>query len=321
MVYTISERMNSMEFHFLGTGAGIPSKGRNVSSLALRFMTNREGDVWLFDCGESTQHQILHTNLKLWQISKIFITHMHGDHLYGLPGVLGSRSFQGAENPLTVYGPKGIHEFVTAALETSRTYLKYPLEIVEYEDGYVENDDGYQIEVSLLEHVIPSFGIRVTEPSQPGRLLVEKLKEFDVPPGPVYKKLKDGKTVTLEDGRSLNGADFLGEEQLGRVITVCGDTRPSEKTAKLARNADLLIHEATFAEGMEDQAIDYYHSTTIQAAEIAKNANVKRLILNHISSRYHDQSDELLESAVRVFANTELAHDLDIFHLTKRKGT
>ncbi|MCF6411170.1 ribonuclease Z [Pseudalkalibacillus salsuginis] len=309
-----------MEIHFLGTGAGIPSKGRNVSSLALRFMTNREGDVWLFDCGESTQHQILHTNLKLWQISKIFISHMHGDHLYGLPGVLGSRSFQGGENPLTVYGPKGIHEFVTVALETSRTYLKYPLEIVEYDDGYTENDEGYKIEAALLEHVIPSFGIRITEPLQPGRLLVEKLKEIKVPPGPVYQKLKEGETVTMDDGRTLHGADFIDEAQPGRVVTICGDTRPSKKTVQLAQNSDLLIHEATFAEGMEEQAIDYFHSTTIQAAEIAKQANAKRLILNHISSRYYERSEELLESAVRVFNNTELAHDLDVFHLIKRKN-
>lgn len=309
-----------MEFQFLGTGAGIPSKGRNVSSMALRFMTNRQGEVWLFDCGEATQHQVLHTNLKLWQITKIFITHMHGDHIYGLPGVLGSRSFQGAETPLTVYGPKGIKQFVTVALETSRTYLKYPLEIVEFEDDFVELDNGYEIAVRQLEHVIPSYGFRITEPEQSGHLQVEKLKEAGIPPGPHYSKIKAGKTVTLENGRTINGEEFTSPPQPGRVVTICGDTRPSEKTVKLARNADMFIHEATFAKGMDEKAIEYFHSTTNQAAEIAQKAGAKRLILTHISSRYFDQADELLESAVEVFPNTEMAHDFSVFQLTKRKN-
>ncbi|MGM7700288.1 ribonuclease Z [Pseudalkalibacillus sp. Hm43] len=309
-----------MEFQFLGTGAGIPSKGRNVSSIALRFMTNRQGEVWLFDCGEATQHQILHTNLKLWQITKIFITHMHGDHIYGLPGVLGSRSFQGADDPLTVYGPKGIKDFITVTLETSRTYLKYPLEIVEFEDDFVELDNGYEIKIAQLEHVIPSYGFRITEPEQPGRLQVEKLKEAGIPPGPLYSDLKTGKSVTLEDGREIDGADFTSPRQPGRVVTICGDTRPSVKTVELAKDADLFIHEATFAEGMDERAIEYFHSTTNQAAELAKQAGAKRLILTHISSRYYDQADELLESAVNVFPDTELAHDFSVYQLNKRKN-
>ncbi|WP_349410746.1 ribonuclease Z [Pseudalkalibacillus sp. SCS-8] len=307
-----------MEFHFLGTGAGIPSKGRNVSSMALRFMTNRQGEIWLFDCGEATQHQILHTTIKLWQVRKIFITHMHGDHIYGLPGVLGSRSFQGAEDTLTVYGPKGIKEFITVALETSRTYLKYPLEIIEIEDGFHELDEGYQIEAALLEHVIPSYGFRITEPEQPGRLQVERLKEIGVSPGPVYSRLKAGETVTLEDGRTICGEDFTTPPQPGRVVTICGDTRPTKKTIELARDADLLVHEATFAEGMDERAIEYFHSTTNQAAELAKQAGAKRLILTHISSRYYDKADELTESAVNIFPNTELAEDFAIFQLTKK---
>ena len=218
-----------MEFQFLGTGAGIPSKGRNVSSMALRFMTNRQGEVWLFDCGEATQHQVLYTNLKLGQITKIFITHMHGDHIYGLPGLLGSRSFQGAETPLTLYGPKGIKQFITVSLETSRTYLKYPLDIIEFEDKYTEWNEGYEIEVAKLEHVISSYGFRITEPEQSGQLLVDKLKEQGIQPGPIYSKLKAGKSVTLDDGRSIHGDDFTSTPQSGRVVTVCGDTRPTVK--------------------------------------------------------------------------------------------
>ncbi|WP_257348318.1 ribonuclease Z [Pseudalkalibacillus decolorationis] len=310
-----------MEFHFLGTGAGIPSKERNVTAIALKFLTNLNGEVWLFDCGEATQHQVLHTNLKLTQITRIFITHMHGDHIYGLPGVLGTRSFQGGETPLTIYGPKGIREFIKVTLETSQTYLKYPLTIIEIGDDYLEKVDGYTIKVALLDHVIPSYGYRIKEPNQPGKLNVDQLKKLGVPPGPIYKKLKNGETTKLEDGRILNGKEFTGPDQLGRVITVCGDTRPTKSTFDLAEKADLLIHEATFQEGLEEKAVEFHHSTTVQAATIARQANVQRLILTHISARYKNNEQELLESARNVFQNTELASDFSIYSLVRKKET
>ncbi|WLD94189.1 ribonuclease Z [Alkalihalobacillus sp. AL-G] len=308
-----------MEFHFLGTGAGIPSKERNVSAIALRFLTNRKGEIWLFDCGEATQHQVLHTNIKLRQVSRIFITHMHGDHIYGLPGVLGTRSFQGGEDQLTIYGPKGIREFVEVTLQTSGTYLRYPLDIIEVEDGFAYKMNGYTVQIAELDHVLPSFGYRITEPNQPGKLNVERLKEIGVLPGPVYQRLKAGEIVELEDGRSLNGKDFTGPEQPGRVITICGDTRPTSSIYTLAANADLLIHEATFQEGLEEKAKEFYHSTTVQAATIAKRANVKRLIITHISARYKDKEHELLESAQRIFPDAELASDFSIHPVPKRK--
>ncbi|MDM5156332.1 ribonuclease Z [Bacillus sp. DX1.1] len=307
-----------MEFVFLGTGAGVPSKGRNVSSIALQLLEER-GETWLFDCGEATQHQILHTSVRPRRIEKIFITHLHGDHIFGLPGLLGSRSFQGGTTSLTVYGPKGIKQFIEVALSVSTTHVKYPLEIVEItEEGLVFEDKQFYVETKRLSHGIECFGYRVVEKDIQGHLLIDKLLEVGVKPGPIFKRLKDGETVELEDGRVLHGKDFIGPPQKGRIITILGDTRYCEASRQLAQDADVLVHEATFAAEDVEQAHDYFHSTTEQAARIALQANVKRLILTHISSRYQGETyKELLQEAQALFLNTEMALDLRHFHVDR----
>lgn len=303
-----------MQIQFLGTGAGMPSKLRNTSSIALKLLEEC-GKIWLFDCGEATQHQILHTSVRPRRIEKIFITHLHGDHIFGLPGLLGSRSFQGGTTPLTVYGPKGIRQFIEVALSVSTTHVKYPLEIVEItEEGIVFEDIQFSVETKRLSHGIECFGYRIVEKDIQGHLLVDKLLEAGVKPGPIFKRLKDGETVELNNGRVLHGKDFIGPPQKGRIITILGDTRYCEASSQLAQDADVLVHEATFAAADEIQAHDYFHSTTKQAASIALQANVKRLILTHISSRYQgDAYKELLQEAQSLFANTEIAMDLKCF--------
>jgi ribonuclease Z len=298
-----------MEVFFLGTGAGMPAKLRNVTSIALKLLEER-GAIWLFDCGEATQHQILHTSIKPRRIEKIFITHLHGDHIYGLPGLLSSRSFQGGESEVVLYGPKGIKEFVEISLSISQTYLKYPLKIVEIEEGIIFEDEEFLVEVKLLEHGIPSYGYRVIEKDRPGTLLADKLMEAGVKPGPLYKKIKNGEAVKLENGNVIEPGDFLGPSQKGRIVTILGDTRICEAAIQLAKDADLLIHEATFSNGEETLAFDYYHSTTVQAAKVAKEAGVKKLCLTHISSRY-DRFDwnRLEEEARMVFQNTVISED------------
>ena len=298
-----------MELFFLGTGAGVPAKLRNVTAIALKLLEER-GSIWLFDCGEATQHQILHTSIKPSRIENIFITHLHGDHLYGLPGLLASRSFQGGESKVTIYGPAGLKAFVETSLSVSGTYLKYPLEIVEISEGVLFEDEQFIVEARKLEHGIPSYGFRIIEKDRPGTLLVDKLKEAGVTPGPLYKKIKEGISVTLEDGTILEAARFVGPKQKGRVVTILGDTRICEAAQELARNADILVHEATFAKGEEALAYDYYHSTTTQAAETAKHANVKTLCITHISSRYdRNAAEELLQEARSIFSNSEIAAD------------
>ena len=305
-----------MEFVFLGTGAGIPAKQRNVSSLILQ-MNEERGASWMFDCGEATQHQILRTPVKTRKIEKIFITHLHGDHIYGLPGLLGSRSFQGGTEPLTIYGPIGIKEYVETSLRLSQTHLKYELSFVEIvEEGLLFEDETFRVEVLPLDHAILSYGYRIVEKDKPGELRADLLKEAGIPPGPLYSNLKKGEAVQLEDGRIINGRDYIGSPKPGRVIAILGDTRPCENTVNLALHADCIVHEATFQKGQEEMATDYFHSTTIQAAECAVKAGAKRLILTHISSRFTmDDEIELVNEAKAVFANTELARDFSVFKL------
>lgn len=306
-----------MELLFLGTGAGMPAKERNVSSVALQLLGER-GATWLFDCGEATQHQILHTAIRPRRIEHIFITHLHGDHLFGLPGLLGSRSFQSGETPLTVFGPKGIRAFVETALAVSGTKLRYELNIVEIDEGVIFDDERFSVIAKRLDHGMPSYGFRVVEKDLPGPLLVERLQALGVRPGPIYQEIKQGKTVVLDDGTVIDGREFVGPPQKGRIVAVLGDTRFCEAAIELARDADVVVHEATFAAAEQRLAHDYFHSTTTDAAEVARRAGAKRLILTHISSRYQGEAAlQLVAEARKVFPNTDLAADFASFSIPR----
>lgn len=307
---------NKMELEFLGTGAGTPGKFRNVTSVALKLL-DESNEVWLFDCGEATQHQILRTNLKPRKIDKIFITHLHGDHIFGLPGFLSSRSFQGGNSDLTLFGPKGLKSFIQTTLRVSDTRLNYKINYVEVQnDEVVFEDSNYIVKAWSLDHRIDSYGYRVEEKSHPGELQVEKLKELGIPSGPVYGQLKAGQTVTLADGRTFDGHDFLGEPKNGRIVTVFGDTRKTDNSIHLAENADVIVHESTFAKDESRLAHNYYHSTNIQAAELAAKAHAKELYLTHISARYTGKmAKELEKQAQTVFQNTKVVKDFDIIDI------
>ncbi|MBC1807099.1 ribonuclease Z [Listeria sp. FSL L7-0993] len=302
-----------MELVFLGTGAGVPSRGRNVTSIALS-MLNERNTIWLFDCGEATQHQIMRSQIKLSKLEKIFITHLHGDHIFGLPGLLSSRSFQGGESDLTIYGPAGIEEYVETSLRLSGTRLTYKIIFNEIEPGLIFEDKMFSITADELDHGLRSFGYRIIEKDKPGALDAKKLIAAGVEAGPIFQHLKNGETVTLVDGRVINGKDYIDEPQKGKIISIFGDTKATDSELGLALNADVLVHEATFEGDKEKLAGEYMHSTTLQAASLAKKANVKKLILTHISSRYdREASKELLIEAQSVFENTEIAYDLAVF--------
>ncbi|MBC1935491.1 ribonuclease Z [Listeria grandensis] len=304
-----------MELIFLGTGAGVPSKGRNVTAIALT-MLNERNSIWLFDCGEATQHQILRSSIKLSKLEKIFITHLHGDHIFGLPGLLSSRSFQGGETRLTVYGPVGIANYIRTSLAVSGTHLKYPLEIIEISDETVFEDADFKVICGELDHGIMSYGYRIEEADKTGALDAAGLAALGVKPGPVFKELKEGKMVTLEDGTVVDGSRFIGPTKKGRIIAIFGDTRAAPNELMIARDADVIVHEATFGAEMGDVACEYMHSTTIEAANLAKNAGAKRLIVTHISSRYNREDNrELVAECQSVFPNTEIATDFAIFEL------
>lgn len=304
-----------MELEFLGTGAGSPSKTRNVTSIALKLL-DECNEIWLFDVGEGTQHQVLRTNIRPRKIGKIFITHLHGDHIFGLPGLLSSRSFQGGEQmgSLTIYGPKGVEAFVRSALRVSQTKLTYKIKFVELaEEGVIFEDDKFKVSFKYLDHRIACAGYRIEEKDHPGELLVDKLRAENVPSGPIYGKIKAGEVVVLEDGRTINGKDFIGEPKKGRVVTILGDTRQIESIAQLAQDADILVHESTFGKDEAKLARNYYHSTCVQAAQVAKAANVKKLLLTHISARYvGSMAQKLAKDARDVFANTLVVKDFHI---------
>lgn len=302
-----------MQLYFLGTSAGIPTPQRNVSSLGL-IWPEYHGQTWLFDCGEGTQHQILGSLVRITRINRIFITHLHGDHIYGLPGLLGSRSFHGSQTPLTLYGPPGIKQFVHTALETSNTYLTYPLEIIDVEVGTFPIDDLFTLQIQKLAHGIDCYGYRIIEKDQPGQLDASRLKAMGIQPGPIYGELKEGKSVTLDDGRTIHGADFLSPPKKGRVITILGDTQYTVHSVNLAQDADILVHESTYRAHQQNLASKYNHSTSVDAARVAREANVRHLILTHISARFtNEECQELLKEAQSIFPNTSLAYDGYLF--------
>lgn len=303
-----------MQLLFLGTGAGMPSKQRNTSSLVLKLLEER-GTVWLFDCGEATQHQILHTTVKPRKIEKIFITHMHGDHVFGLPGLLGSRSFQGGDEPLEIYGPKGIKEFIEMTISLSRTHLTYPITYCELAaDGLVFEDNLMKVETRLLNHVIPSYGFRITQKPLPPKLLVNKALALGVPKGPLLAKLKSGEDVNTTAGQLVRSIDVTEPEEPGFVVAILGDTRFSEAAIELARGADVLVHEATFDGTAKKMAAEYGHSTVYEAAETAKSAAADTLILNHISARFLPEDEKmLLKQMKEIHPCGFIAHDFSEF--------
>ncbi|KAA0965973.1 ribonuclease Z [Sporosarcina sp. ANT_H38] len=302
-----------MELQFLGTGAGMPSKMRNTSAVVLNLAAEGEG-YWLFDCGEATQHQILHTSLKPRKISKIFITHLHGDHIFGLPGLIGSRSFLGGEERLDIYGPPGLSEWVKTTLRVTNTHLNYELLVHEIGEGVVIEDAEYRVTAKSLQHIIPCLGYRIEQKPLPGKLLIDKTKEAGVPKGPLLKQLKDGEDVTLEDGRIVLSSEVTGEPQEGFTVAILGDTSYCTAAVELARDTDILVHEATFDIETGNLAKEYGHSTIGDAARVAKEAEAKTLIANHISARFM-ASDvaQLQKQGAAIFPALHIAEDFSRF--------
>ncbi|MBV9849653.1 MAG: ribonuclease Z [Armatimonadetes bacterium] len=311
-----------MRLTFLGTGAATPSRTRNVTGLALQFDQRRA--LWLFDCGEGTQHQILRSPLRLSQLERVFITHLHGDHFFGLLGLLASRSLQeGSDSPVTLYGPAGLDEFMRCALSVSRMRLRYPFTVETVKPGKVYEDDEYAVTCAPLAHGIECYGYAVQEKERPGRFDPERAKALGVPPGPLFGRLKNGATITLPDGRAVDGRALTGPTRPGRRAVVCGDTYVTPNTVALARDADVLVHEATYLHEDKPLADRALHSTAAMAAQAARDANARALILTHISPRYESVTGsrlpELLAEAQALFPNTYLAQDFWAYDVSRRE--
>ncbi|HLO87391.1 MAG TPA: ribonuclease Z [Nostocaceae cyanobacterium] len=310
-----------MQITFLGTSSGVPTRSRNVSSVALRLPQRAE--LWLFDCGEGTQHQILRSDLKVSQLSRIFITHMHGDHIFGLMGLLASCGLAGNVERVDIYGPSGLNEYLQAASRYSHTHFSYPVKVHSIRPGIIYEDDEFTVTCGQLHHRVTAFGYRVAEKDRAGRFDIEKAKELQIPEGPIYGKLKRGETVTLEDGRVIDGSELCGPTEIGRKIAYCTDTVYCEGAVELAKDADVLIHEATFAHQDADMAFQRLHSTTTMAAQTAYLAGVRRLIMTHFSPRYAPGNSielkDLLQEARAIFPNTDMAHDFMVYDVPRRR--
>ena len=298
-----------MDIEFLGTGAGMPSKQRNTSALVLDLMDENK-ENWLFDCGEATQHQLLHSAIKPKRITKIFITHLHGDHIFGLPGFLSSRAFLGGDEPVDLYGPAGLKDWLLHTYQVTNTYLPYKLNFHEVHDGMILETDEFTVYAKEVQHVVQCFGYRIEQKDLPGALLIDKAVEQGVPKGPMLSRLKDGFDVELDDGKIVYSKDVTADKKKGFVIAVIGDTAYCEASVELAQDADILIHEATFTDEYAVGAKEFGHSTISEAATVAKQANVKHLIANHISARFMPSDmPEFLAEGAEVFPELSIADD------------
>lgn len=310
-----------MQITFLGTSSGVPTRSRNVSSIALQLPQRAE--TWLFDCGEGTQHQILRSDIRVSQISRIFITHMHGDHIYGLMGLLSSIGLAGNPTRIDVYGPPKLDDYLRACGRYSQTHFSYPVKVHTVEPGVVFEDAEYVVSCEALTHRVPAFGYRVSEKDRPGRFNVEQAEALGIPSGPLYGRLKRGEIVTLPDGRQINGADLCGEVQIGRKFVYCTDTIYCDSAVELARDADVLVHEATFAHQDAELAYQRLHSTSTMAAQVALNAGVQQLIMTHFSPRYAPGNaialEDLLTEARAIFPNTLMAQDFYTHEIPRRR--
>ncbi len=295
----------SLTVIFLGTAGSVPTSQRALPALLIR----RKGEYLMFDCGEGTQRQMIKAKLSFHRKMKIFITHMHGDHMLGLPGLLQTMSMMDRERPLKIYGPKGIGSFLNAVKESIQFGLTFPVEIYEIaKEGIICEEKEYVVETVWANHVIPSLAYALIENPRPGKFNPEKARKLGIPEGPLWSKLQHGETVRLADGRVVVPREVVGDPRRGRKIAYSGDTRPFEKLIKLAEDADMLIHDATLDDSLAERAKEEGHSTPSQAAEAALKAKAKQLVLYHISARYR-HPEILLEQAKKIFPETLVAED------------
>lgn len=315
-----------MRFTFLGTSAGLPTRERNVTALALAIDQQREW--YLIDCGEGTQHQLLHTRYSAAKLRAIFVTHIHGDHCYGLPGLIASAQMGGRTMPLTICAPAGIAEFVDAVRRyTDLQRLTYPLQFVRSDTpDFVYDDGDVCVDSVALSHRVPSYAYRFTEHVHERTLDTDLLETLQVPRGPAWGELQHGRAVVLDDGRRIEPQQVCLPQRHARRVLVGGDNdRPELLDAALA-DCDVLIHEATFTEDVLARVgPQYQHSTPAQVARTAQRAALRHLVLTHFSQRYQRHRtpnghvlQDLADEARALFAgNLVLAEDLAAYELTR----
>ena len=294
---------------FLGTGGSVPNKFRNLPSVLVK----RGPELLLFDCGEGTQKQFLQARAGMNRKMRIFISHLHGDHLFGLPGMLHSLSFMGRTRELEIIGPKGIVQFVRSVNRIVRLYSQFPILVREVSAGRVVTEPEYEVQAAWAKHGIPCLAYAFQERPKSGRFYPAKARKLGIPEGPLWKRLQSSPAITFK-GKRIASRLVVGPSRRGVKFTYAVDTRPCEEVERLARGSDLLIHDSCFDESAADKAKGYGHSTATEAASVAKRSKVQRLALFHISAMYEDPKP-LLRQARRVFPHTILCEDMETIYL------
>jgi ribonuclease Z len=307
----------TLHVYFLGTAGALPTPSRNPSCIMIR----RGSDTILFDCGEGAQQQMMRSRCG-FTVNAVFITHWHADHFLGLFGLIQTMSFNGRTDPLTIYGPEWVHEFISILRQVARYNLKFSLESIELGQGSWVRFDGYTITAFLTKHGLPSLGYILEEDARPGRFNREQAIGLGVPPGPLFGRLQRGETITLgtgSDAREIRPGHVMGPARPGRKIVYTGDTRAIHGSIReIAHDADLLIHDATYDESEAERGAEFFHATAAQAGEAASVLNARTLVLIHTSSRYPDAQAHI-EDAKKKFSGSIIApNDLDMIEVAFR---
>jgi len=299
-----------MRIVLLGTSSAVPTLTRGLSATAVI----RDGDVFLFDCGEGTQVQLMRSGVKRSRIHSIFIGHLHGDHLYGIAGLLSTMHLDGREEPLNVFGPEGIRNYLNASFRTAELQFKFGLRVQEFPRGYrgrVLDEKEFHVDALPLDHSIFCLGWRLQEKTKAGTFNLEEAEALGIPRGPLYGKLQHGENIRLPNGKVITPEMVLGAPRPGKSVAYCLDTQFSERSIELAENCTALIHESTFGADEVELARDRKHSTMDDAARVAKEARVGHLIATHFSSRYDNrQVLKIGDEARAIFENITVGRDL-----------
>jgi len=293
-----------MKLVFLGTSAAQPTPERGLTCICLE----KEGEILMFDAGEGAQISYLKSGLGWNKKMKIFVTHLHGDHCIGILGLLQTMTLQNRTEPMEIYGPDGIEEFIAANIKVLNFGLSFPVMITTVREGTVVNEKTYTINSCEADHSVTSYSYLFQEKDKPGRFFPDKAKELGVPEGELWHKLQTGQDIQVGD-KIVKSSDVLGEKRPGKRIGISGDTRPTKKLEEFFKDCDYLSFDSTFSHELQDKALETYHSTAKEAADLAKKANVSNLILTHFSARYNDES-VLLEEAKTIHSSVIAAKDL-----------
>ncbi|MHA1230409.1 MAG: ribonuclease Z [Candidatus Helarchaeota archaeon] len=295
-----------MKVYFLGTAGTVPTKNRNLIGIAIK----REGKIFLFDPGENSQKQMIRLKLSFLKVHSIFITHLHGDHIMGIPGILMSSDLLNRTNDLLIFGPPGTKKFITSILDSIILNIGFDIIIKEVNTkGIIYEDKEFFIKAGLAEHNCFCLYYIFEEKPRRGKFDRQKAVDLGVPIGPLWKKLQNGEDITLKDGRTIRSRDVVGPPRPGRKIVIALDTRPTQDILEASKDADLLIMDGSFSHSLIDKALETKHSTVKESAQLAKNAGVRKLALTHFSSRYTDVS-ELRDEIKDIFPDAILTEDL-----------